>query len=144
MTAEFFSQVQIQTIAQHFLIAAIWADAPEGAKPRATAKAQKQAEAVAREFIAGCPDLFEAAMKAEGYGSHPDAGSPEAAFGHDLWLTLNGHGVGFWDRTELEIPIRGSQLGDLLTQHCHNSSFRDLYSNGRLYFYRGWVYILEP
>lgn len=36
-------------------------------------------------------------------------------FGHDLWLTENGHGVGFWCRDELEIDIQGESLGDRLT-----------------------------
>ena len=25
----------------------------------------------------------------------------QAQIGHDLWLTRNGHGVGFWDRPEI-------------------------------------------
>jgi hypothetical protein len=37
-------------------------------------------------------------------------------FGHDLWLTENGHGVGFWCREELEIDIKGNTLGDELTE----------------------------
>ena len=32
-------------------------------------------------------------------------------FGHDLWFTRNGHGVGFWDRDL-------GQLGDTLTDHA--------------------------
>lgn len=140
---------QISTIARHFLIAAIWADSPEGTSPRATKAAHIAACALAREFISECPSLFAAAMEAgaEGYGSHPDAGSPEAAFGHDLWLTLQGHGVGFWDRDELREPPpvgpweQFETLGEALTDVCHNSRFRDPYSSGRLYFYRGWTYL---
>lgn len=39
-------------------------------------------------------------------------------FGHDLWLTENGHGVGFWDRDYLEVfpdCTDGETLGDALT-----------------------------
>lgn len=25
---------------------------------------------------------------------------PDSQIGHDFWLTRNGHGAGFWDRTE--------------------------------------------
>lgn len=32
--------------------------------------------------------------------------------GHDFWMTRNGHGVGFWDRTEL----RDDDLGEKLTK----------------------------
>lgn len=139
---------QIRTIARHFILAAIWADCEEGTHPRPTKDAQAKAEAIAREFIAGCPDLFEAAMNADGYGSHTDAGSPEAAFGHDLYLTLNGHGVGFWDRGELQVEIPHpnrpgvlQSLGDALTDACHNC---DLRSFGYLEFWHGWVYIRLP
>ena len=35
--------------------------------------------------------------------------------GHDLWLTRNGHGVGFWDRPE----IYGEQSSRLFTAFAH-------------------------
>lgn len=31
-------------------------------------------------------------------GSCGDGSTPAERFGHDLWLTRNGHGAGFWDR----------------------------------------------
>lgn len=40
-------------------------------------------------------------------------------FGHDLWLTENGHGVGFWDREYLNVfpeCTNGETLGDALTE----------------------------
>lgn len=40
-------------------------------------------------------------------------------FGHDLWLTENGHGAGFWDRDYLEVfpeCTDGDSLGDALTK----------------------------
>lgn len=42
-----------------------------------------------------------------------DGYTPERA-GHDYWLTRNGHGAGFWDRTELD----AEGLGDRLTEAC--------------------------
>jgi len=36
-------------------------------------------------------------------------------WGHDLWLTENGHGVGYWCRDELNIDIQGESLGDRLS-----------------------------
>ena len=68
---------------------------------------------------------------ADGYGSHPDAGSAEAAFGHDLWLTTRGHGIGFWDRDELE----ADGLGDRLTEACER------FGEPQPQFYRGWLYL---
>lgn len=57
----------------------------------------------------------------------------EARAGHDFWLTRNGHGAGFWDRSELEADA----LGDDLTDLCgHGTAFGsvDLYvSRGKIY-----------
>ena len=40
--------------------------------------------------------------------------------GHDLWLTRNGHGAGFWDRGL-------GELGDALTEAAKRQGSRDLY-----------------
>jgi hypothetical protein len=123
---------QIQEVARHFLIAAIWADAPEGTRPRAPAATEARAFNICKAFIDANNELFNHAMEcaAEGYGSHPDAGSAEASFGHDLWLTTQGHGTGFWDREELP-----DDLGAALTKACEE--FRGVYPE----FYRGWLYL---
>lgn len=128
------TEAQIATVAKHFLIAAIWADCEEGTHPRAPKATEAKAVVLCRKFIEENETLFNSAMERgeHGYGSHPDAGSPEAAFGHDLWLTRQGHGVGFWDRDEL-----GKQLGVDLSEACKRA--------GETYFefYRGWLYIID-
>jgi len=50
-------------------------------------------------------------------------------FGHDFWLTRNGHGAGFWDRKELEPVPDGSlySLGDNLTEMAKRMGSCDLY-----------------
>lgn len=69
--------------------------------------------------------------------------------GHDLWLTRNHHGTGFWDRwyyyaawTDLdgvEHPAHGDQvkaeLGEFLTKHAHDMGDCDLYvgDDGQVY-----------
>jgi hypothetical protein len=107
---------QIQTVAKHFVIAAIWADCEEGTNPRANNKTHRIAFDICKAFIDANNDLFNEAMARadEGYGAHPDAGSAEAAFGHDLWLTSQGHGTGFWDRDELDAGDLGRRLTDAL------------------------------
>jgi hypothetical protein len=40
------------------------------------------------------------------------AGASASQAGHDLWLTRNGHGVGFWDRPE----VYGQALSEELTR----------------------------
>lgn len=39
-------------------------------------------------------------------------GYEESSAGHDFWLTRNGHGAGFWDRS----PLDADNLGDKLTK----------------------------
>lgn len=46
----------------------------------------------------------------------------EEQAGRDLWFTRNGHGVGFWDRCQLE----ADKLGDRLSALC---GFRTSFSN---------------
>jgi len=142
-------------IARHFMIAAIFADAPEGTAPRPTARALEVAEELAREFVAalGLP-LFRACLDAyTAEGLHPDChGDACAAFGHDLYLTLDGHGAGFWDRDALAWDhnpeecarlglAKGQTIGEKITEACEASRWRDV---DGLEFYRGWVYLREP
>lgn len=50
--------------------------------------------------------------------------------GHDLWLTRNHHGAGFWDRGH-------GDVGDVLTAHAHAYGETDLYvgDDGTVYGY---------
>lgn len=125
---------QIAVAARHFIIAAIWADAPEGTRPRATFAANVAARGFVARFAATYPAQCAAALACEGYGDHPDAGSPEAAFGHDLYLTAAGHGVGFADRAEL--GAAGRALRDALRFNWRQWGFD-------VEFYRGWVHMHE-
>jgi len=54
------------------------------------------------QFISDNIDLVLAAVSRVGYDY--------ASLAHDLWLTRNGHGTGFWDRRELEEGDLGNQL----------------------------------
>lgn len=120
---------QIDTITKHYLIALLWTmpgddecenpgdDIEIEDLPPETIEQAKQ-DVIA--FVNACGALFDQAMEcfADGYGQHPDAGSAEAAFGHDFALTRNGHGVGFWDRDSEGLP---KFLGDALTRVCQKN-----------------------
>lgn len=55
--------------------------------------------------------------------------------GHDLWLTRNGHGAGFWDRDDSvygETPIKGEPLKLIFTAIAkamgqHDVTFKDTF-----------------
>jgi hypothetical protein len=128
---------RVEVMARHYIIAAIWADAPEGTHPRATKQAMGAAH---RDCLTFChqagPDLLREVMRAhaDGYGAHPDCGTEHpvfAAMGHDLWLTRNGHGVGFWDRDALKEGDLGDRRSDVArAMGAHEPEF-----------YRGWLYL---
>lgn len=137
-------QINTRTIAKHYLIAAVWANAPEGTNPRAPHETQRVAQIIAERFAELIQPLWPELQAAgeRGYGSHPDAGSVEAALGHDLWLTSQGHGTGFWDRDELTHCIQDgarveSPLGAALTRIVEDGGFSGVYPD----FYQGWVYL---
>jgi hypothetical protein len=55
-------------------------------------------------------------------------------FGHDFWLTRNGHGAGFWDRAPTRNPEHDA-IGEALTTIARSFSEVDLYvgDDGRVY-----------
>jgi hypothetical protein len=65
------------------------------------------------QFIA--PHMLAMACERDGYDSQ--------RAGHDFWLTRNGHGAGFWDRSELE----AGDLGDKLSTIARRFGSCDLY-----------------
>ena len=137
-------KLNAEIIAQHFVIAALWADAEEGTNPRPSKAMQNDSLEYAKEFLQKLtPEMITAFEQAEdnGYASHPDCdGFVEGAIGHDLWLTMRRHGVGFWDRDALDFPLEngeafGEAFGDALTKVAKTMGEPYLYQS------RGWAYL---
>lgn len=127
------SRTPLQVMADHYIIAAIWADCPEGTHPRATGQARRIALQVCEDFARDAGDLLTEACNRPGYGDHLDCGTEHPAYaaaGHDLYLTSQGHGAGFWDRE----PLREGDLGEYLSRIAER--FRTEPD-----FYRGWMYL---
>jgi hypothetical protein len=85
------------------------------------------AESTLDSMMADC-DKFESEFGIPGYDD-PRYSNPEKA-GHDFWLTRNGHGAGFWDRSELS---KADQ--DKYTAAAESFGECDLYpgDDGKLY-----------
>lgn len=125
--------INFAIIAAHMCYAALWADVEDGKRPQYSRQALDAAEKYARAFFEAYPDLCKRVLESEDYGSHPDAGSPEAAFGHDLYLTARGHGVGFWDREELKANDLGDAISKPLRDDFHKWYIQAETSHGWLY-----------
>lgn len=87
-----------------YLEAVYFTDTGDGDQPDADAQLTPLFKARA---WADCRNFIHA------YGSLiKEAGATIEQAGHDLWLTRNGHGAGFWDRPE----IYGEDLAQELTR----------------------------
>lgn len=90
--------MKLETIKTAYLEAAAFTDLgdedqpPSHAEPSALDKSRAYLEC--RNFLWACESL--------GFDMKP---FDPAQIGHDIWLTRNGHGVGFWDRPEVYGPI---------------------------------------
>lgn len=62
----------------------------------------------AREDCAAMLSLPDAGEYMRRIDTHGEGGGPAAWYGHDFWLTRDGHGAGYWDRGL-------GDLGDRLT-----------------------------
>lgn len=132
----------LDVFVQHYIIAALWSSTDEGGKPLDDSKYDGRLVKGARaEMRNDCIEWLNAnsALYAElkaiasiyGYGNHPDCGTVDpvaAACANDLWLTRNGHGVGFWDRGLPE------DIADRLTESAKALGYCDLGVS------RGWIY----
>jgi hypothetical protein len=153
------TQAQISLIAKHYIQAGIWADAPEsetddegndtGVKLHyePAAETQANAEKIVSEFYKAHSALVDECLANDGYGDDcaQDFGGqrrtewPFASFGHDLYLTQRGHGVGFLDRG---LGVLGVKLAD----KCDALHHRAALYNCEPEFYEGLMYlhICEP
>ena len=96
-----FTAGYLLEIGEAFADAALWADREEGTSPRATRQLKGVGMSLAAYLAQLQPAAVGEAIERQGLQQ----------FGHDLFLTVAGHGAGFWDRRELE----DGDIGDTLT-----------------------------
>ena len=107
----------LDNMTRGFLAAAEFTDTGDTDQPEAGLTNSGQAEQFARarcdSFLALADTLLD------------DIEAAQA--GHDLWLTTNGHGVGFWDRGL-------GDLGDKLTELCKQFPEVYMYAENGFYY----------
>jgi len=144
---ESISPEQLEQIAAGFLDCAAWADCEEGTSPRITRKAKENAARHFAVFVAHCEPLVAQALETV---------SP-TQFGHDLYLTIAGLGLGLAHREELRISpcctsvqgidrdgktyaCRTDTLGNYLSDIAHCKSHIGKFEKCYIEQYRGWIY----
>lgn len=108
--------LDIDRVIAGYLACALWASADEDGEPLDDAYRVEDFSIAARaQARDDCAD-FLSLCEREGL----DVSSiPPERFGHDFWLTRNGHGAGFWDRGL-------GALGDTLTTWAKAAGTRDV------------------
>jgi hypothetical protein len=89
---------------------------------RLTKEATANIVAACVAFEVSAADLLRLAYERDGYS--------EEQAGRDLWFTSQGHGVGYWDRDQLE----ADELGAKLTKAAKDFGEHEVTA------YRGWIY----
>lgn len=120
-------QSQVNEVSKHYLAAAAWAECHEEGGVEFTEKTQRIAFMHCASFIEEAGPMFDELMKRRDYGWHDGVQNSEAQFGHDYWLTRNGHGAGFWDRGLGEV-------GDKLSELCKHKE-------AQFYIENGWLHL---
>jgi len=97
--------MNIETILDHYIACALWSSTDDHDEPM---EYNYDADDLAADTLAQMRADVEAFVNSvEEQGLDVSAWSDEQ-FGHDFWLTRNGHGAGFWDRGQ-------GNVGDELT-----------------------------
>ena len=110
----------------HYLAAALWSTSEwcgDGERYLDSVDAEISPHSRAT-MLAECDGFI-----ADNWALIQETGQSAEQCGHDLWLTRNGHGVGFWDRG-YDLAI-----GDALTRAAHLAGERNLYlgDDGRIW-----------
>jgi len=109
----------------NYVLAALWSSTDEYEHPLDDNYSVGDIDAASLETMYAECDAFIAANWEAIRATEQTA----AQCGHDLWLTRNRHGVGFWDRGYPKA------LGDALTEAAHLEGERYLYigDDGKVY-----------
>lgn len=103
----------VDTMVQHYAVAALWSSTGDDGEPLDGLYTAEDIDLETWDAMAeDCSAFVLAARDGEWNGTGTDLIGDMSAeqCGHDLWLTRNGHGAGFWDRG---LGERGDRLSDI-------------------------------
>jgi hypothetical protein len=114
-----------QTILAHYLLCALWASIGDDDEPLDDSYSPDDVHLESQaSALSDIEDLL-------GYIEHEGIDASwwsDEQLAHDLWLTRNGHGAGFWDRGQ-DLP------GKILTEYAQALGSSDAYvgDDGKVY-----------
>ena len=121
--------MNLENMVEDYLVCALWSSTDENGRPLdddfgtedIDAATTKQTEEDCKAFLEECQDVLEQ------IGEYP------FSFGHDFWLSRNGHGAGFFDRVGPNHPH--AKLYDILQDRARVWGSVDLYvgDDGNIY-----------
>lgn len=115
---------QIDLITKHYLICALWSSSDDDGAPldqgRDLDDIAEETKAKAREDVTDFLGLLE--REEVVWSDHWTL----EQFGHDFWLTRNGHGAGFWDRYGVNNES-GHAMGKTLDKWAETMGSVDFY-----------------
>jgi len=109
----------LKDIVLHYLVACLWTEGFDNLSASIDVPQETVAKALAdvESFVEKSGDLLN--------------GITDEMIGHDFWLTRNGHGTGFWDRTEIDKET-GQKLTEICIEFKEVSAFKG--EDGKVYF----------
>lgn len=118
--------MNLDSVIEHYVIAALWSSVDDEGNPLDDNYGSEDlAEETDEKVRKDCLAMITMAKNCDLLESYPDT---EEQFGHDFWLTREGHGAGFWDRGY-------GNLGERLTALCKTFGSADWYvgDDGQIY-----------
>ena len=106
---------KFDTFTQAYVDAALWSSTDDDDEPLdKNYNVDNITTDTIKKMKADCQKFQEEAGKL-----YSDGGWDDSQAGHDFWLTRNGHGAGFWDRTEKEgyDKTAGKKLTDMAKEY---------------------------
>ena len=141
------NQLDFDTFYDAFITAAFWSSTDDDGEPLDAKydaddlddESATNLEALARVFWYRNACYLEAIARENGRFAGNHGYTLDALAGHDLWLTMCGHGAGFWDRdfytVESEFSDTPHDYKDMFTKQAESIGNVDLYigDDGKVY-----------
>lgn len=104
---------EIETIAKHYLICLLWSSCDDDVYLDSLFDVDNLSDEITNKAFADCRLFWD---RAKQYLNENLTEKMLSRIGHDLALTRNRHGAGFWDSPE----VYGKQNAEILTDISHS------------------------